>query len=901
MKKLHFLWLLALLTGMFTLTACEEDVDEPKKDDPTGTTKLSVTPSSLSFSAAGGKKSLTVKSSYEMFGVDSSADWLDFDYDEVRDIVYVTAEANPTDKVRQANVTIMGTNDGEKILERVTVKVEQEAGEGNKNETNATATISPSGGKVEVGDLQLQFPSGTYIGEGEVHAEVVDKGSVASGDEVSDCYHLNYYADTRKPITVQIPAEQGYDVRLAVKHKGWIYSSSDSKEVDMVSMLPTTYANGKYTAEIPPFYLTESVNRMDVASDVDKSSIAIDPKADMTIALVEVGDGNGTRMPETRATDRVRYEVLWSPRRKKNYEKDALIKEEIMPDIQNRFQDIAFALPSGDYLPIYMMDAPGEGWGYFHTSGLCSEFDYIVINTLMFPEVLTDKLMTELKATLIHECLHYIQSHSYPGFFSNIGKRFGDGYGNVQWLILDEAASVWSEKFYTDTPEHTIVFGPKAIENFFPDDAFCSYHYFKTTTNTGEVVQGEAHSRCELQGYGLSIFMRYISENGGDDRIVKMFEARRDKAKNVRECFENVININYELIYDFMIEVCRGRLFDKDRINFDSISVKQGNDLGMRFSGKTNAKEVLKMPGVGAEVHKYYIHPDYKEDLTNSKLIITQASPDIKTSVWRVEGTDWRNAQEIGATINGEPFEYNGNLKDLKSTETDPKKRNNSKYTLYLITIPYFLEDGTSDLNVELIKPELKISPKELTFKAEGGTQEVTVTHNQAKLSYSISDKTWIKWGSVEGQPDKRTVTVEPNNSTTERTGTIILGAKDAAGNVMIRDTITIKQEIYHVGMFDSFYGSYWYSKKDQDDGKSPVLTLGGDGSFYRGQTLEGRYTVKSFVSTGYSKGHGVLIEPSGKEVEFSCDYYYAEMPGGFFQYLIYDGTKLVRWNQVDM
>ena len=890
--------LFAALMGVIAFSSCSEKDEEEKKE--TGTETLRVTPGSLLFDAVGGTKSLTIKSNYEYFGVDITANWLDYDYDEDRDQLLIIAEANNTDKVRQANVIIMGSDDGETIKERVTIKVEQEAGKNSK--TNATATISSSGGTVDVGGLQLQFPSGTYVAGGEVKAEIVAKGSVIDGDEVSDCYQLTYDADTRKTITVQIAGEKGNDVRLAVKHRGWVYSSKEMREVDMTSMLPTTYANGIYSAEIPAFHLKEGLDALDVSPEFDKSSLPIESDAKMTIALVETGDASPARPTDTRSSARrMQYDLKWVPKRDKNYDIDEELKEEVIPDMLDRFaNDMSFELPSGDYLPIRIEeDKSDPGWGYFYTSGLCSAFDYILINKIHFNGTLSDSLKRELRATMIHECQHYVQSHSYPGFTFNFVRKYSDGYGNVKWLIMDEASSVWSETYYTETPEHTLLFGPKAVRNFFPDDVFCSYHYSKKETNTGEKVEGEAHSRCEEMGYGLSIYVKYIANRWGDDAPVKMFKARRDGTKTLRECFEAIDGdiAKYETILDFIFEAGTGRLFSK--ISFETLTTGLGNNYANK-TGKMQYKE--KMPAVSAYVDKYFIHSEYKGNLSAEQVKITQNSPDVMTTVWLVANKDWRNAKELGRTSNGEPFIYDGDLKKLKSTKKSGDKEDNNPSTLYLVSIPYYDRDCTCDITVEQDRPILEVNPKKLSFEADGGSQEITVRHNQAKLAYSISDKTWIHWESVSGQAEKRKVTVDPNTSQNERTGTIILGAKNAKGDVVIRDTINITQkgkQLYYPG---KFYGSYWYSKKDQESGKKAVLVLNAPSLYspaYFYSSLGGG--EGSFEVLTYENGSGTIKEPNGNVVSFSYTSKYVEFGGGVMHYMTYNGIDLVRWDQVDM
>ena len=63
------------LMGMFILASCSEKSEStiPEPQPPVGTKSLKVSPSSLSFSAAGGTEQLQVTTTYKYFGYDIDA------------------------------------------------------------------------------------------------------------------------------------------------------------------------------------------------------------------------------------------------------------------------------------------------------------------------------------------------------------------------------------------------------------------------------------------------------------------------------------------------------------------------------------------------------------------------------------------------------------------------------------------------------------------------------------------------------------------------------------------------------------------------------------------------------------------------------------------------------------
>ena len=176
-------------------------------------------------------------------------------------------------------------------------KEEEQEPNTSDNPTNPeNDEIYSKGGTITFEDLTLTFPSGAYS-EGwgsEVEVKKRPKGSVISGDEISDCYYVSFFGDTHKPITVKLPSKKDTDIMLAVKSKGFIPSSGKLTMVDMISMFPTTYSNGTYTAQLPAFDFSKGF------SEEDFHNLEQSTDVDLTIALVKTDDGNAN-VRESRA------------------------------------------------------------------------------------------------------------------------------------------------------------------------------------------------------------------------------------------------------------------------------------------------------------------------------------------------------------------------------------------------------------------------------------------------------------------------------------------------------------------------------------------------------------------------------------------------------------------------
>ena len=118
---------LLLLFAVISLGACSEKSDETPSG-PVGTKSLQVTPSKLTFTAAGGSQQLQVKTSYQYYGYDIPAEWLSgsFKDDPTYNYVVITADPNTKPEARSATIKITGSNSESGVDEYVMISVEQE-------------------------------------------------------------------------------------------------------------------------------------------------------------------------------------------------------------------------------------------------------------------------------------------------------------------------------------------------------------------------------------------------------------------------------------------------------------------------------------------------------------------------------------------------------------------------------------------------------------------------------------------------------------------------------------------------------------------------------------------------------------------------------------------------------
>ena len=166
--KNQLLKALVLLIGMIGCMACSEQSEDNDNPPQAGSSNLTVTPGKLNFKAEGGTQELRVKTTYEYFGYDFTADWIsaDFKDDATYNIITVTAKPNTTSSVRKATFKIIGSNSETGVDETVNITIEQEGK--NSSGGGKTFTVSAQGGTIEKGNIKINFPSGTYDGDRQV-------------------------------------------------------------------------------------------------------------------------------------------------------------------------------------------------------------------------------------------------------------------------------------------------------------------------------------------------------------------------------------------------------------------------------------------------------------------------------------------------------------------------------------------------------------------------------------------------------------------------------------------------------------------------------------------------------------------------------------------------------------
>ena len=663
-KKQLFMTMFMVI-GIAGLLACSEKSDETPSG-PVGTKSLQVTPSKLTFTAAGGSQQLQVKTSYQYYGYDIPAEWLSgsFKDDPTYNYVVITADPNTKPEARSASIKITGSNSESGVDEYVMVSVEQE-GSSSSGEMEYT-TVSTSGGEVSAEDMTISFPANTFDSDTSVGMVKAESGSVRGDDEVSPFYTVELPVDTKQNIKVSIKADESDDVQM-IAHAPSVSLDGNMKQSESDVVLEATYSNGAYVAEIPAF---------------DNSGES--GSANVSFGLVKKGNStNSARTRGTRGTTNdpsITFYLDWSRKYDWSLEAQETI-EDAATDAINTILSLGFKITGARNIPIVIKALSEEGaYGYFMQSAFSEKWSTIEINSKM---INADK--NELRQTVFHEMLHYFQSAYDPrGCFSKYRFVYRD------LLMLSEAGGVWIEKLAGSGYSNIMKQNADGVMRSFDPVK----EIYKGTPNEGREYQ--AH------GYGLGIVLEYLSQEKGDNSIVCLYQAQKDGAATTKECFQKFNELaGFDFFYnydDFAIRVLTGEVID----GFGFANVRESSHLTLA-DDKIQTVSGKAYP-YGTKVKQIRIDKGYKDSKGSSSmkdkaLIVEEKKQYVNTYVY-LQNKDNKKGKELGHFYPGETFLFDDEKVLEKSLD------GNTYY--YLVTMNT-TNISTEDSELEVALAEVKI------------------------------------------------------------------------------------------------------------------------------------------------------------------------------------------------
>lgn len=663
-KKQLFMTMFMVI-GIACLLACSEKSDETPSG-PVGTKSLQVTPSKLTFTAAGGSQQLQVKTSYQYYGYDIPAEWLSgsFKDDPTYNYVVITADPNTKPEARSASIKITGSNSESGVDEYVMVSVEQE-GSSSSGEMEYT-TVSTSGGEVSAEDMTISFPANTFDSDTSVGMVKAESGSVRGDDEVSPFYTVELPVDTKQNIKVSIKADESDDIQM-IAHAPSVSLDGNMKQSESDVVLEATYSNGAYVAEIPAF---------------DNSGES--GSANVSFGLVKKGNStNNARTRGTRGTTNdpsITFYLDWSRKYDWSLEAQETI-EDAATDAINTILSLGFKVTGARNIPIVIKALSEEGaYGYFMQSAISEKWSTIEINSKML-----NGNKDELRQTVFHEMLHYFQSAYDPRCcFSKYRFVYRD------LLMLSEAGGVWIEKLAGSGYSNIMKQNADGVMRSFDPVK----EIYKGTPNEGREYQ--AH------GYGLGIVLEYLSQEKGDNSIVCLYQAQKDGAATTKECFQKFNELaGFDFFYnydDFAIRVLTGEVID----GFGFANVRESSHLTLA-DDKIQTVSGKAYP-YGTKVKQIRIDKGYKDSKGSSSmkdkaLIVEEKKQYVNTYVY-LQNKDNKKGKELGHFFPGETFLFDDEKVLEKSLD------GNTYY--YLVTMNT-TNISAEDSELEVALAEVKI------------------------------------------------------------------------------------------------------------------------------------------------------------------------------------------------
>ena len=699
-KLISAMMLLISMMSVISLSSCSENDDDGGKKEA-GSSNLRVTPGSLKFDAAGGMKTLTVTTTYEMFGVDTTADWLDYDYDEDTGLVYITATANNTDKARSTNLIVMGSDDGYTIKERVNIKVEQEAG--TVDEGDAVFTVDSKGGKIEYGDISIDFPSGTFNSATKVTVSEADMDELKGNANLSKYYKVNFYDGVRKDFKVSVKKNNSAIDDKNVKMQFVTQGFAESLNVEGLASIirDVTNDNGMYVADIPAMESPDDNKE----SEVYFGLTAYYPLEESTAQTRANGEDFFIYwFPPFFATENTKEE--W----KKKSSPIVKDMEILAAQALIKIESLGFEKPEGK-IAIHI-DSPLDfvlgtkrkigTYGCHMSSYWGKKFGTLYINS----KLLDSYNRIEMGTTLIHEFLHHYQQFYDPRWMSG---------GNNMAKVLDEATSVWIEQFMTDEFSR---WGPQNVQRFIP----CINPENEDIHDVLDIKGDNLWSdRYQDTGYGMSVLIEYLSQKFGNEVAVDILKERKkmkksSEAYNTIQFIETVAKTNHKLDifsqkgYKDFVEACGSKKVIPGISSFEGLLHKRkvNGDIGV-VEKELEADEIVSLTnyahGYGALVECLYTNREKVKSindkiggLENAKTTIEQTTEGLTTWVYYVGDENIL----IGQTKKGSPLD----VSEIFYEEPSGWKQ----HQCYLVTIKDDFKDETKVLSN--IEAKIEQAPK---------------------------------------------------------------------------------------------------------------------------------------------------------------------------------------------
>lgn len=632
----------------------------------------------------------------------------------------------------------------------------------NKN----TVTVTPEGSKVTRGDFSINFPKGTFDEDVQVTVDDATASDVTANPARSKFYKVSLPAvGTKKNIKLTLKCNGSPEgAMMIVQQKGWSRHTGETK--DQLIDISSTVSGDSRVAVIDNF---EATNGEQIA---------------FTVGLIDdvTPTSSETRTYTTRAGAKyaftVTYDLGFNLKSKEWWEsflgtyyakKDAMVKvvQDCLPDVFETLSANGYdMIPVTDTLKYYITTVSDDSWGGYENSRVKTTWGVVNLNVERIYKYMDSQAT---KATLIHETLHAIYDRVYdkrPAW-----EKYWTGINGDIWTMLDEAIGCWVEKLSAQEIINTEVTpqnAPAFIQSFVPPK--------------------RDYLNCRNHGYGMALFIEYLSQKTSNKDITKLYEYRRSaggKSYDMYDALQKFFNekgVKFADTKDFMsfvLEVFDGKLTNESfSIHDEAYYSKSKKPLETIQVKKDNA-----VFGMGCDAQSYSFSCQSDEDkakLEKEDMYVSQNTDGLVTYVYGLkskrltypvlhmgfEHTLLGTAKkDEPCTISGKVIrdEYQGEIAFITVKETSNYLSVTSSPTLNGVNQDLLITFGS-----------VSVEPTTITFPAEGGSMKVKVNYGPYKRYGCIineADRSWLSGETTSGVTV--TFTAQPNTTGKKRETTV--------------------------------------------------------------------------------------------------------------------------------
>lgn len=348
--------------------------------------------------------------------------------------------------------------------------------------TLSTKTITSSGGSIKTDNIEIVIPSGAFSTSQEIKILESTDENLFSTNVVSDFFVLEGLpTEFAEPIKVKIKSTGTLSDSAYISVGEHNFISSLNEETTAYNLISAKDSSGFIIATIPPM-MNQSLGKSSNNSSIKVDNLSINLGAIAGYVSYKSEQGhfkiNTPSSVITQAYDLADY----------------------LETAYSKFESIGFSYSRRTKWPVNVTikrlnTNKNEVYGYSINSMWGNNYGYMQFNFDKIDEA------ENMKITAGHEFFHLVQSLYDPRYAYSKAKSPMPNY----WL--DEASSVWSESFFSNTSNY--------LSPIFSDNVFDVFKGAKTGNE--KIKSGE-------YGYGMASFIKYVTNKYGDSKLVEVYD-----------------------------------------------------------------------------------------------------------------------------------------------------------------------------------------------------------------------------------------------------------------------------------------------------------------------------------------------------------------------------------------